>query len=330
MTENENMSSKLFTGPLFLIGMPRSGTKLLRNLLTQHPKIVIPPVETEFLPYWVNKWESFDNLSNPDIFHNFYINAVKLPYFIHMQNRGSIISESAWYESCRAYTPGSVFEALIRNDTGIGFSSDHIWGDKSPSYITHIPQLKTLFPDAKFIHIVRDVRDYCLSIHNAWGKNMTRAAQRWNDNVCKAKYDAIMLDSDYHEIKYEHLIEDIDICLKSICDFLGIDFRNEMLELCEPSENLGDAKNIKGIVRNNKEKYLSRMHPGKQQIIERIALPALKVCNYPTTQTTPYRVPAYKMKFFQLLDGINLVRSNTNNMGFIGALKFYIRYFQIS
>ena len=38
-----------FDGPLFLVGMPRSGTKLLRGLLNEHSQIGIPLNETEFL-----------------------------------------------------------------------------------------------------------------------------------------------------------------------------------------------------------------------------------------------------------------------------------------
>ena len=42
-------------GPLFIIGMPRSGTKLLRGLLGQHPRVRIPTAETEFLPF-LDRW----------------------------------------------------------------------------------------------------------------------------------------------------------------------------------------------------------------------------------------------------------------------------------
>ena len=53
-----------FEGPLFLVGMPRSGTKLLRALLNRHPNISIMTNETEFLPYLVSHWESFGDLSD--------------------------------------------------------------------------------------------------------------------------------------------------------------------------------------------------------------------------------------------------------------------------
>ncbi|MDP1558114.1 MAG: sulfotransferase [Nitrosomonas sp.] len=50
------------------------------------------------------------------------------------------------------------------------------WGEKSPMNLQHITALAKVFPNAQFIHIIRDVRDYCLSINKAWGKDMPRAA----------------------------------------------------------------------------------------------------------------------------------------------------------
>ena len=84
-----------------------------------------------------------------------------------------------------------------------------IWGDKTPNYLLYLPLLKTLFPKAKFVHIIRDVRDYCLSINAAWQKNPYRAAQRWHDSIKKCRKDGKTLpQGDYMEINYEALIDD--------------------------------------------------------------------------------------------------------------------------
>ena len=45
--------STLWSGPLFVVGMPRSGTKLLRGLLQQHARIRMPDFETDFFPFLV-------------------------------------------------------------------------------------------------------------------------------------------------------------------------------------------------------------------------------------------------------------------------------------
>ena len=84
-------SNKTFTGPIFIIGMPRSGTKLLRALLINHPNIGIPSIETEFLPYWVKNWNKFGDLSQWSIFKKFYQTVISFPYFIYMRENGKLI-----------------------------------------------------------------------------------------------------------------------------------------------------------------------------------------------------------------------------------------------
>ena len=181
-----NPGSRPFTGPLFLIGMPRSGTKLLGTLLNQNSRIEISTLETDFLPYWFDKWDSYGNLSDRRVFAAFYREAEKLPYFMNLRNYDRLVADQSWYDACPDYTAAGVFEALIRLETGATVDTDKVWGDKSPSYTRHLGLLQDHFPSARFVHIVRDVRDYCLSNNRAWGKNMIRAAQRWTDDVAAA------------------------------------------------------------------------------------------------------------------------------------------------
>src|SRR3712207_7075395 len=107
----------------------------------------------------------------------------------------------------RSFGPAEVFEALVRHDVGAPRGSDLIWGDKSPMYTEHIGLLAELYPQARFIHIVRDARDCCLSAHNAWRKNMVRWAQRWAEGVTKARADGRRIPDRYLEIRYEDLLE---------------------------------------------------------------------------------------------------------------------------
>ena len=64
------MDGNNFHGPLFIIGMPRSGTKLLRGLLNQHPQIGIPLSETEFLPWLVKCFPDYGDISGRDAYHD--------------------------------------------------------------------------------------------------------------------------------------------------------------------------------------------------------------------------------------------------------------------
>ncbi|PQP35618.1 hypothetical protein C6A37_01585 [Desulfobacteraceae bacterium SEEP-SAG9] len=251
-----NINRNMFNGPIFVVGMPRSGTKLLRDLLNQHPKIRIPRVETNILPSWVNNWQKYGDLSKRSTFNKFYRKMLLMSYFVYMKEDNQLIEAYIWYNLCKNFTPAGVFEALVRHDAGVGYNTSKIWGDKSPSHIRHTPLLKKLFPEARFIHIIRDVRDYCLSINKAWGKNMIRAAQRWRDDLRRIKSDSRQFKYDYFEVKYEDLISQPADTLRRICGFLDIEFETNMLKLSEPSEKWGgDAKGMKEIKIDNINKY---------------------------------------------------------------------------
>ena len=213
-----------FDGPLFLVGMPRSGTKLLKDLLNNHPAIGIPDAETEFLPDWALRWPEFGDLSDRATFGAFAEGLRGSPYFVYLrEERHQEMNVDGWYTRCRDFSLPGVFEALIRTDAGAERGSGRIWGDKSPGYVQHIGLINRLWPQSKVIHIVRDVRDYALSIEAAWGKDKLRAAQRWVDRITRLELDAGQLGPQrFIELRYEDLVRDPAPALKRLCAFLGL------------------------------------------------------------------------------------------------------------
>ncbi len=189
-----------YCGPVFLIGMPRSGTKLLRELLNRHPRISIPGSETEFLPYLAHNWDKFGVLSSPEVFCQFYRQITRKPFFTYQRADNRMVSATDWYENCKDFTPAGVFEALIRLDVARPPPEISFGVTKSPSYIDDLTLIKSLYPSARFIHIIRDVRDYCLSIRRAWGKDMLRAAQRWAQSIDVARSAGAQMGCDYMEL----------------------------------------------------------------------------------------------------------------------------------
>lgn len=314
---------------LFVVGMPRSGTKLLRGLLNRHANISIPNIETEFLPYWVSHWAEFGDLSSRNKFIEFYKQQMHIIFFVYARERGSLIDPDMWYSQCENFDPASVFEALIRHQAGIiPGSEDIIWGDKSPSYIHHVPLLLSLYPQAMCIHIVRDVRDYCLSIHAAWGKNMLRAAQRWRDSVTEVHAVACQNPDRVLEIRYEDLLEHTDQVMERISSFLGVEFHSDMLSPGKETENLGAAKGRSDVVRHNRAKYLTEMPTYVRKSLERVSRDMLGVYGYPVNGGEVTRVPLWRMYLLQLLDGVNLVRAEAKERGLIKALGFHLSNFK--
>jgi len=329
------MEQDHWQGPLFIVGLPRSGTKLLRTLLNHHPAIQLPVIETAFLPVWMAEWQGYGNLSDYGRFQGFYKRTLRLAYFQYQKDRGHLIECRHWYEHCEDFSIAGVFEALIRHDADADATANpaanpaagarlqvrenpqspqhlgsnwRIWGDKTPSYVRHMSRLAAIYPQARFIHIIRDVRDYCLSIENAWGKNKPRAAQRWVDSIRAARQSGEALGERYREIRYEALLTDPAGTIRSLCEFLGVDYHPSMLVLSKPAEALGAASGQAAIVAGNHGKYRMAMTARDLRAIEAIAGPLLHDLGYTVDTPVPAkRLSPLRMRVLQLLDGFNFL-----------------------
>jgi Sulfotransferase family len=320
--------SNSFAGPLFIVGMPRSGTKLLRGLLNRHSRIGVADIETEFLPWMARRFARFGDLRQRARFDAFHAAMLRHSYFRLRREQGGLVGAQCWHAACADYSAAGVFEALMRLEVDAPPGSGRIWGDKSPSYIDDLPLLKQLYPAAKVLHIVRDVRDYCLSTHQAWGKDMLRAAQRWADGVRQARKDGADLGPDYLELRYEDLLERTEAELRRVCAFLGVEFEPAMLELGRPAENLGDARGASKVVRGNSGKWHA-MQPQTLARVEEIAGAALLEFGYALAlrQRAPRRLGRLEMRLAQLRDGWRLVRAERNGWGLWRRALFHLRYF---
>lgn len=295
-----------FTGPVFVVGMPRSGTKLLESILNRHPLIAITENESHCIPYFFNTINKYGDLKDFENFGSFYNDFSRTTFFQRLTKRDSFIDKESWHKEITSWSYAGIIEAFYQ--LYAKKKDKQIWGDKTPSYMLHLPLLKSLFPRAKFIHIIRDARDYCLSINKAWNKNIYRAAQRWHDSIRKCQEDAKMLPSpDYLEVRYEQLIDSPERTTKLICGFLDVSYNRNMTSLQKPTENLGDAKNFVGILKNNYgkwEKYLAEKNLMK---IERICGSLLSELGYPVYYHDEIlRLSSLEMFFYKILDGWNL------------------------
>ncbi len=319
-----------FEGPLFIVGMPRSGTRLLRNRLRRHPKIRIPGAETEFFPWLVRVVSESGDLSQPKCFWRFYDDIIKLPYFSYCRDKGMLISRERWFSACRTFDAADIFEALIREEVKAPKGSGIIWGDKSPSYIAKIQLLDQSFSSARFIHIIRDVRDYSLSMHSAWGKDILRASQRWTDSVGRARQDGRSIGRHYTEIRYEDLLQNTEAELRRICRFLEIDFLDQMVDLDNNSQSVGDTRGQSRLVRDNWGKYLTRMDSKILRRVEGIGGEMLVQCGYELVfepQRT-LRITRMEMILAQLRDAWNRLLFERKKRGVGAGIVFMWEHFR--
>lgn len=307
---------------LFLIGMPRSGTKLLRSLLNNHKEVFIPEVETLFIPDLLKKYG--ENRLTLEMVDNVITDLKKsLFFFYYLQSRSFDFDRF----KCEDLSIKEFLD-LFFTELAIQENQDVKWvGDKSPNYIYEVKLLMSFYPNAKFIHIVRDPRDYALSMRKTWNKNIYRAAYRWSHgmreiyNIPQNKAANSII-----EIKYEDLIKFPQITLQKVCDFIGLEFQPDMTELNQSVELIGDARG-KQIDSANSQKYLSELTEKEQLKIEKLTAKFLRHYGYPISDSVIYlaEVSKFKELCWKLGDAYNLILFNVQKYGFINGLNKLIK-----
>jgi len=221
-TTTESPSAAQWSGPLFVVGMFRSGTSLLYTLLNKHPQIALMYEADLFRlkPYlrtlrvgrrWTSKCESWNG-----VFHR------------HGLDPSEIIVRS----SDLRIGIERVYREYARQKGAV------IWGDKSPTYHDFLGRLARDFPDARFIIIWRDPLAICRSVMHAaqksrwFGKTGMNHRVLMGYRVLKGECDRLVdKGARIYQLQYEELVRDPVHAMTGICTFLGIPFVPSMVSL---------------------------------------------------------------------------------------------------
>lgn len=192
------------------------------------------------------------------------------------------------------------------------------WADKTPAYIHHIDRLAAIWPDARFVVLVRDGRDVALSVmgvpfgpNNAWAAARSWAAAIRAGREAAARYPGRVL-----ELRYEDLVTDPARLLVTACDFLGMAFYEDMLsiEKADRSKVVSDQSSWftsvwGGITTAGVGKWRTELSPRQVEAFEAVAGDELRLLGYETSDATASLalVPAY-VAHDAAMRGVNFVR----------------------
>jgi hypothetical protein len=278
--------------PFFIVGSPRSGTTLLRFLLCSHPRIFIPD-ETGFIPFLL-KSRAIDEKLTLRRFEGLIERMGRLNY----QWKGIVNDSATLYRSLPSPTLGSLLDAVFRKT-----AKDHNasrWGDKTPLYVRYIPLLKTLFPRARFIHMIRDGRDATISAQDKWGisekpyMDNFYLLKNWVDNVSIGRQAGSVLGADdYLEVRYEELVANVETSVKAVCDFLGEAYSPEMLDQTRVAKELGPGPDdhweaMERITSKSVERWRKEMSEFDLKLANRIAGGLLRELGYGAPIELPF------------------------------------------
>jgi hypothetical protein len=172
----------------------------------------------------------------------------------------------------------------------------NVWGDKTPRYVEDIQLLATLWPQARFVHLVRDGRNVALSYADVpFGpKTVGSAASLWAERVDTGLAGGAAIGADrYMQLRYEDLVDDLKANVGALCDFLEITFDARMLSYAERSGRavLERAKHYNPNVLKPPQKQVRSwedMMPAEQvEVFEAVAGTTLTALGYPRRYPRP-------------------------------------------
>jgi len=202
-------SSSKESGPIFLIGFPRSGTTFLDTILRSHPLIEV--VEEQLMvEQLINSLNQLPNGGLEDL--------------KEIENEQIIKIRKTYFES---------LESQIQNK-----NNTKLYIDKLPLNIIHVGEIVRIFPNAKFIVSLRHPCDCVLSCFMQDFELNDAMANFLNLDDAAHLYDTVMnlwtqytsiFSINYHEVKYENLIENFEPTVRSILNFLELSWDDAVL-----------------------------------------------------------------------------------------------------
>ena len=271
------------SAPIFIVGCPRSGTGLLRDLLRSHPSIGIP-LESHFIPRLYRAYGDPRNEREARRLADAIVSLMRWDIRIDID----VLSR---LRSCAA-----VIDLVFGH--WAGQEDKRRWGDKTPGYILELPTLMEMFPSCKIIHIYRDGRDVTLSLlrSHIGPENVLTAAQYWKHRVETGRTLGQALPPDrYYEVRYEGLLDDPESTMRALCTFvdepftpavLTPDFLERQVRPLIFGNRDHSVVSKTDIVATNQGKWKAAMEPADRATFESIAGDLLRELAYETERRT--------------------------------------------
>ena len=283
---------------MIVLGVRRSGTTLLRVMLDRNPELAVPD-ESYFVPQLARRHRTpvdpaafLDDLRRLPTLVDWGLS----PASVQARLRPGMTTDDAIAAVFAAY-------AAERGKAR--------WGDKTPLYMQHLDLLERLFPDARFVHLIRDGRDAALSflsvpaglMTEGWGHPRDAAgfACQWATEVASAReLGARVGGQRYRELRYEALVADPEGELRTVCAFAGLEYDPAMLDYVGQTDSARKAhqQRLNEPPRQNVREWRTEMSESDRHAFEEVAGALLAELGYEVEirGTARGKLAAYRLR----------------------------------
>lgn len=281
--DNKNRIKVLHTNPapVMIIGHGSSGTSILTRLMRDYLDVAFG-TESQFIIHYYNRLPMYGDLQQDANLRTLVEHILRERWFERCGKWGFATTVDAVLADVQARTYRGVLDAVFLQ-LAKHFGHPR-WGDKTPEYTHHLATIGELFPDAQYIHMVRDGRDVALSVSNRyWGdKNVYCAAHEWKREVSQVDaFTDSLPRQQWIEITYEGMLSEPVETFRRIIEFLKIDDSSGALAERIERDLPGDLN------RANFDKWKTAWSQRQQLAFERIACDVLARHGYETNLDAP-------------------------------------------
>ena len=283
-------NAKSMANPIFVVGAPRTGTTLVRNILNRHPDVYLYN-EIHFCEGVYDRLAGHRELD------------------IELLDRAiDLLLERAreWLdcgEARRNHRPrlrqtvlekgpscANLMETFLEMDARHHGKS--IWGDNSPQDILYLELLKSWFPGARFVCLARDPRAYLASYKSYVRRGIPTYRDRYNPlpnsllwrTYMAAQERAITssFGKDVFLLTYESLVTAPEEQVEALCRFLGLAFDRSMLAVESSNTSYAHfrAEPERGIKTDSLERWRNELNATEIWLVERICAHQMQRLGY--------------------------------------------------
>lgn len=275
MVDSDKKGSFLGDGVIFVISQPRSGSTLLQRVLAGSPEVQTS-AETWLMlhPVYWNKGTWNSRKKQIETEYNAWWARAAVEEFLDNYTDGRQIYD----EAIRAWA--KVIYANALNQNGKAY-----FLDKTPRYFFIIKDLYRLFPQAKFVFLLRNPMAVLASELNTYVKGDWPVLGRFRPDLLDAPgwiLEGIdMLGDQAITVRYEDFVSDPEKQIACLCRFLGIRFHEEMLVYSKTPQPIGRFNDPSGVARHSStttasvDKWQQLVHDDQSLYFARCYLEAL-------------------------------------------------------
>jgi hypothetical protein len=272
--------------PIFIVGVPRSGTTLLAAMLGAHPRLICGP-ETHFFTHL------FPAVARR-IRHRADWPGAALDYVYSIHHVGESIpanygltrEELAEEMAPREPSVPSALAAMI--ELYMRRNGKRRWIEKTPDHLPYVGRIRGYYPDSPIIRIIRDPRDVATSLQKVdWGPGSLLSALSVWRGYDERSTRFFERDRRCHTVRYEDLVRDPEPSLREVCRAIDEPFDPVMLDTTRSAHQVNAAAEscktnvARGVDTSRVEAWRNELPEDDLRLVEAYLGDRLRAYGYP-------------------------------------------------